>query len=66
MTAQMERRMLKSQKKLWKTEFDNNPWMRKLIDFYEDEMGSEEIESTEEEDSDGSSDSGSSSSVKSS
>ena len=61
MALYMEKRMLKSNKKLIGNEMKNDPWMIKLIDFYQDEMGSADSD-IDNDDSDGSSQSGSSSS----
>ena len=61
MALYMEKRMLKSNKKLIGNEMKNNPWMIKLIDFYQDEMGSADSD-IDDDASDGSSQSGSSSS----
>ena len=40
MALAMERRLHGNMKKMMNRQIDTNPWMRKLIQFYEDEMGS--------------------------
>ena len=37
----MEKKLQRGMKKLMNKQIDNNAWMKKLIEFYEDEMGSD-------------------------
>ena len=41
MAIKMERKLQSGMKKLMNKQIDNNAWMKKLIDFYNEEMGSD-------------------------
>ena len=46
----MEKKLTSGMKKLMNKQIDNNSWMKKLIEFYEDEMGSDSDDDSEKND----------------
>lgn len=46
----MEKKLTSGMKKLMNKQIDNNSWMKKLIEFYEDEMGSNSDDDSEKND----------------
>ena len=50
MAISMEKKLTSGMKKLMNKQIDNNSWMKKLIEFYEDEMGSDSDDDSEKND----------------